>query len=156
MKNSQNINDVCKEVLTILGYFNIDVIEKIPSEILNKLNELAADSMLDYYIDEEEDLINQDISEKAKDLISLLYYNYIVDENEKNEILKIWNDNDKTYQGELKKKYQSNNIFTEVLENKCANVETTKNDDNIALTDCKKSLFIKLKNFILRILNRNN
>ena len=156
MEKIQEINDVCKEVLTILGFVNIDVIEKIPSKILKKLNELAADSELNYYIDKEKDLINQDISEKGKDLIALLYYSYIATENEKNELLKIWNDNEKKYQKELNEKYNSDNIFKKVLEHESTNIENLKNNNDAALIEYKESFFTKLKNFVFRILHINN
>lgn len=155
MEKIQEINDVCKEVLTILGFFNIDVIEKIPSKILKKLNELAAASELNYYIDKEKDLINQDMSEKGKDLIALLYYSYIATENEKNELSKIWNENEKKYQKELNEKYNPDNIFKKVLERESANIENLKND-NTALIDYKESFLKKLKDFVFRILHMNN
>ena len=153
MEKIQEINDVCKEVITILGFFNIDIIEKIPSKILNKLNELAADSELNYYIDKEKDLIDQDISEKSKDLIALLYYSYIATEKEKHELSKIWNDNEKKYQKELNKKYNPDNIFRNVLEREPVNIENLKNDDDTALIVYKESFFTKLKNFVFRIIN---
>ncbi len=152
----EKIDDVCKEVITILGFFNIDVIEKIPSKILKKLNELAADSELNCYIDKEKDLIDQDISEKSKDLIALLYYSYIATENEKNELLKIWNDNERKYQKELNEKYNPDNIFQKVLDCESTNIENLKNDNDTALIEYKESFFAKLKNFVFRILHINN
>lgn len=156
MEKIQEINDVCKEVITILGFFNIDIIEKIPSKILKKLNELAADSELNYYIDKEKHLIDQDISEKGKDLIALLYYSYIATENEKNELSKIWNDNEKKFQKELNEKYNPDNIFKNVLEREYSNIEKLKNNDDTALLAYKESFFTKLKNFVFRILHMNN
>ena len=114
MEKIQEIHDVCKEVLTILGYFNNDIMGKIPSRILKKLSELAADSKLNCYIDKEKDLLEQNISEKSKDLIALLYYSYIANEKEKYEFSKIWNENEKEYQKALNKKYNLNNIFKNV------------------------------------------
>lgn len=154
MEKKQEINDVCKEVLTILGFFNIDVIEKIPSKILQKINELAADSELNYYIDREKDLIDQDISEKGKDLIALLYYSYIATENEKNELSKIWNDNEKKYEKELKEKYNPDNIFKNLLELEYANKEKLNYDTSLIVY--KDSFFTKLKNFVFRILHIKN
>ena len=111
MEKIQEINDVCKEVLSILAFFNNDIIEKIPARILIKINELAADSKLNYYINKEKGLLDQDISEKSKDLIALLYYSYIANENEKHELSRIWNENEKKYQKELNEKYNPDNIF---------------------------------------------
>ena len=74
MNMVQQKNDVCKEILTILAYFNEDLLEKIPDKILKELNELAADSKANFYIDLKKNLTNQNISEESKDFISLLYF----------------------------------------------------------------------------------
>ena len=57
------------------------------------------------------DLICQNITEEAKDLIALLYYEYILNENEKNELLKVWKKNKGNYQNELNKKYNLDKIL---------------------------------------------
>lgn len=155
MKKTQEINDVCKEFLTILAFCDTDIIKKIPSKILKRINELAADSELKCYIDRKKDLIDQDISEKSKDLIALLYYSYIATENEKNELSKIWNDNEKKYQKELNEKYNHDNIYRQIFERKSANINNVKNN-NTALIDYKESFFTKLKNFVFRTLHINN
>ena len=130
MEKIQEIQDVCKEVLKILGYLNNDILEKIPSRILKEINELAADSNLNYYIDKEKDLLEQNISEKSKDLIGLLYYNYIANENEKYELSKIWNENESKYQNELNEKYNSNDIFKNVHKQEFSNIEELENNSN--------------------------
>ena len=151
MENTQEINNVCKEVITILGFFNNDVIEKIPSEILKKLNELAADSKLNYYIDKEKNLINQNISEKSKDLIALLYYSYIATQNEKDELSKIWNENENKYQEELYKIYNPNNIFKKIENQETIDI---KNNSITSLINYNESFFIKLKKFVFKILHK--
>ena len=70
-------SDVCKETLSVLAYFDTNLIKKIPNHVLKKLGELAADSNTEFYINLEKNLNEQNISEKCKDLISLIYYNYI-------------------------------------------------------------------------------
>ncbi len=155
MEKIQEIHDVCKEVLTILGYFNNDIMGKIPSRILKKLSELAADSKLNCYIDKEKDLLEQNISEKSKDLIALLYYSYIANEKEKYEFSKIWNENEKEYQKALNKKYNLNNIFKNVDEQEFVNIEEVETNSNTALIEYEKSFFTKFKNFIFKILHTN-
>ena len=70
MEKIQEIQDVCKEVLIILGYLNNDILEKIPSRIFKKLNELAADSKLNYYID-----ISQKNCNRLLNLINNIWIN---------------------------------------------------------------------------------
>ena len=109
-------NDLFKEVLTFLAYFDSAIIEKIPSQLLSKMRDLAADSRAEFYIDEDKDLKNQEMSEACKDIISLLYYTYVADENEKKEISKSWNKNEKEYQKFLKNKYDFDKIIQDKKE----------------------------------------
>lgn len=93
--NMRENNDVFKETLMILSYFDDDLLKKIPSKFFKKMCELAADSKMDFYIEKNKKLYEQNISEEAKDLISLIYYNYIAEDNEKKELIKTWYQNDK-------------------------------------------------------------
>lgn len=145
---NQKINDICKEVILILAFCDNDVIKKIPSKILIKINELAAESSITLHIDKEKNLLDQNISENSKDFIALLYYTYIATEKEKNELSKIWDENDKKYEEELKKKYDSNNIFKTILKEESDNINAEENSTNMSMIEYKESFFTKLKEFI--------
>lgn len=149
MEKILEMNDVCKEVFTILAYLDTNLLDKIPNKFLKFISEQAADSNYDFYIDVEKDLDEQNISEESKDLLSLIYYSYIADENQKKEISKTWNENEIKYQEELSKKYNLDNIFkqktfsTSKIENK---------PSQASLVNYKKgTLFSKIKNFIKNI-----
>ncbi len=140
MKKIQKMEDIYKEVLTILAYFNDELIEKIPAKVFKELRELAADSKANFYIDTEKDLDKQDISEESKNLISLIYYSFIADEKEKRELLKMWNENETRYQEILREKYSSDRIFQ----------NRTKETSMIEYK--KETLFDTIKKFIKKIL----
>ena len=141
MEDVQNISDISKETLTFLAFFDNKMIENIPSHIITKLCEEAADSKLDFYIDVNKNFEEQRISEKSKDLISLIYYDYIAEEDEKKEILKQWNLNEKNYQNAQKERYNYSNIFTKKKE------KTTC----VELIEVKKeTIFQKIRNFLKR------
>ena len=93
--NNQEINDIAKETLTVLSYFDDNLIKKIPEKFLDYLRNLASTSNYVTHIDVEKKLVNQDISEESKDLIALIYYSYIADEEERKEIIKSWNKNER-------------------------------------------------------------
>lgn len=150
MKKTQEINDVCKEVLMILAFFNDELIEKIPAKVLKSLNELAADSKAEIYIDKEKDLDEQNILEESKDLISLIYYNFISDENEKKELLKIWNKNENEYQERLKEKYNLDNIFQDGIKEN-SKVENTSVSNDAMIEYKKENIFEKIKNFMRKL-----
>lgn len=154
MNKIQEINDVCKEVLTVLAYFDENLIEQIPNRVLQKLNEFAANSNMNFYIDIEKDLNEQEISEEGKDFIALLYYSYIANEEEKKELTKKWNENEKIFQNELYEKFNPDDIFKKTNKNiEDINKETTTSNTNTSLIEYKESIFTKLKNFIFKILH---
>lgn len=126
MENIQNINDISKETLTFLAFFDKEMIAKIPTYIITELCEKAADSNIEFYIDKSKSFQEQNISEKCKDLLAYIYYDYIADENEKKEILKQWNINELEYRKTQEEKYH--NIFK----------KKEKNIQSVELTEIKK------------------
>ncbi len=148
MENTQTISDISKETLTFLAYFNNEMINKIPNSVIIKLCEYASDSTLEFFIDPNKNFENQKISEESKDLISLIYYNYIADEVEKKEIENRWNENDKNFEIQQKKIYNSDNLFENSSN---INKEYTQSCQENSMIEYKESLlkkiFIKIKNF---------
>ncbi len=118
------INDVAKETVMVLKYFEEKFTSKIPSKFILLLNRLAQESNIDVYIDKGKKLNEQNISEECKDLISLMYYSYIADETEKEEIGKIWRQNEELYQNKLKEKFDYDNMLKNNLENKLVDNKT--------------------------------
>ena len=141
MENIQNISDISKETLTFLAFFDNKLIEKIPTHIISKLCEEAADSKLDFYIDTTKSFHEQNISEKSKDLISLIYYDYIAEEDEKKEILNQWNLNEKNYQKLQKEKYNYANLFSNKKNSTCVELVEVK----------KENIFQKIINFFKKM-----
>ena len=110
------ICDVALETLEVLKYFNTEFTSKISESFLNSLKELAKKSKLQVKIDANKKLINQNISEETKDIISLIYYNYFADDKEKNEIAKIWKENDENFKSR-NKNYIKSELPTVVKQN---------------------------------------
>ena len=129
MRDVQEISDISKETLTFLAFFDDKMIKKIPGHIIAKLCEDAANSKLDFYIEKDKSFIEKKISENSKDLIALIYYSYIAEEDEKKEILKQWNLNQEEYENIQKEKYNYNNIFKKTKENtSCVELVEVKKD----------------------------
>lgn len=139
----ENISDISKEALTFLAFFDNKMLEKIPTHVITKLCEEAADSKMNFYIDINKKFEEQQISEKGKDLISLIYYSYIAEENEKKEILEKWNLNEKNYQNIQKQRYNYDNLFKKRKES----------NNSIELIEVKKeTIFQKIKNLLKKII----
>lgn len=135
----ENMSDISKETLTFLAFFDSKMIERIPDYVVAKLCNEAADSNMNFYVDVSKSFEEQEISEKSKDLIAHIYYDYIAEEDEKQEILKQWNLNEREYQKALKEKYAYDNIFIKKKED-------TNCVDLIVVE--KKTIFQKIKEFL--------
>lgn len=130
MTKQLEISDVAKETLDILDYFELTFVSKIPDNVLNGLRKIAGESSLIVNIDKNKELKEQEISEECKDLISLIYFNYIATKEEKEEIQKIWNENELLYQKELSEKYNIDNLFHQKQEKEISNLPTVIQKEN--------------------------
>lgn len=148
MENIQTIGDISKEAITFLAFFDNEMIKKIPSHVIAELCEEAADSTMDFFIDANKTFEEQNISEQSKDLISLIYYNYIADETEKEEIQNKWNLNDEIFQKEQREKYNPDNLFKNQSK---TNEQCVEQQQEKAIIKYKESLvqkiILKIKNF---------
>ena len=105
------ISNAAKETVTVLEYFEPKFIAKIPDNFLNMIKELSKQSNIMVSIDKSKGLEEQNISEQCKDMIALIYYSYIATEEEKGQILKKWDENEKTYQQNIHQQYDPDNLF---------------------------------------------
>lgn len=94
MGNYVDKKDVYKEVFVVLSNFSKEIIQKIPDELFRQLADFAADSEIEVKIDMNKGIEEQLISQESKDMLSLIYYKYIADDNEKKELIKVWESNE--------------------------------------------------------------
>lgn len=140
-----NYTNVFKETLEVLKHFDSEFLSKIPNEFLNAMKEFASKSTITVNIDTSKNLIEQDISEECKEMISLIFYSYIATKEEKEELTELWNVNEEAYQKGLKEKYNVDNIF----ENSKKVIETESAENS------KKELVeYKEKNFFQKIIEK--
>lgn len=90
-------NDLAKELLTIISCCDNNFVSSIPNTTLKKINELAADSKKEYYLNKTKSLEEQNISNECKDLLSLMYFIYMLDSNSQTKVLDIWLKNEKKF-----------------------------------------------------------
>lgn len=135
MTDSQEINDIAKETIYVLKNFNPTFTSKISKRILKDLEELAKTSKKEVKIDKTKSLKNQNILPETKDMIALLYYNYIALPEEKKEIIQKWNENEARYQERLRRKYNLDNVFKK---------ENTKENNNTSMIEYKKNIFQRI------------
>ena len=88
-------SDVSKELLTMLSYCDNSLISNIPENVIENLTESAADSNKEYFVNKNKSLMEQNISSECKKLIALLYFTYMTNDEEKEELLNTWLKNEK-------------------------------------------------------------
>lgn len=79
--------DVAKEFLMVLAYCDSNFVNNIPDYIMKKMNDLAADSLKEVYIDKNKTLMEQDISNECRELIGMIYFTYAIDSDAKKDLL---------------------------------------------------------------------
>lgn len=109
------------EINEILKYMPKEEVEKIPSKLKEFFKEVASK---DYVTNINPDLPldKQQIKEKTKDIIALIYRNYWCTEEERKELDQKLIENDRKFEEELREKYNPDNIFKN-------NVTTTKKEE---------------------------
>lgn len=113
--------EASSEINEILKYMPNEEIEKIPSKLREFFKEVASK---DYVTNINPDLPldEQQIKEKTKDIIALIYRNYWCSEEERKELDQKLIENDRKFEEELREKYNPGNIFKN-------NVTTTKKEE---------------------------
>lgn len=109
------------EINEILKYMPKEEVEKIPSKLREFFKEVASK---DYVTNINPDLPldEQEIKEKTKDIIALIYRNYWCSEEERKELDQKLIENDRKFEEELREKYNPDNIFKN-------NATTTKKEE---------------------------
>ncbi len=149
--NNPEYTQAYTEVNCLLKYMPYSYINKLPEKLLT----LIENQSDDYYyieIDPEKGLAEQGLSQKAKDLLAVLKYNYWSTDDEKKKLSIIFYENEKKYQDELHIKYNPKEIFK--------NNEEKLNSTNIVKTDTqmvvyKENLFIKILSKIKNFFKKN-
>lgn len=139
---------VLSEVDVILNQFPSELLEKIPSNLLNTIKENKHKSYMFNY-DKNKSLIEQKISEKAKDLISAIYLRYICGEEEKKELIEICKQND----FKNKEKNILDTRVTKKVEIKnevCDDVKKTEENNSLVVEEKWYKRFINLIKKIFR------
>lgn len=98
------------EIDEIIKYLPIEYTEKIPTKLKKFFKDVKAKEYV-ANINPYKKLDEQELKPKTKTLLTILYRNYWCDENKKNELDNLLNNNDKKYEELLIKKYNPDNIF---------------------------------------------
>ena len=131
----EDYREAISEVLEILQLADEEIINKIPLEVLQKLNSQKSITYISKFKDTQK-IQEEQISKKAKAILALLYRDYICSEEEKKEFDKVIEEND-------------------LKDNRNIEYSIKKFNDNNTKLEFKNALPVEVKkNFIQRILEK--
>lgn len=150
---TNNINYIraYTEVNCLLEYLPESYIEKIPKKLI-KLIKTQSNNQYNLKIDVNKSLLEQNFSQKSKDLIAVIKYNYWSTDEEKKQLKNMFYENENKYQKELLEKYNPNDIFKK-NETKIDIIENQE-EHNLQLIEYKENIFIRFLNKIRNIFRK--
>ena len=142
-----NIYKAYAEVDKILSFMDTAYVEKIPK----KMRDLFRNEKLQDYepnINPKISIDEQNLQKKTYAILAMLNLNYwCKDEEEKKELIKLYAENDRKREEELREKYNPDNIFKNKQTESISNTE----ESNTSLIEYKESNFFK--KIISKIMN---
>ena len=149
-----NLSKAYTEVLLILSYMEQKYIDMIPKKLLELFNE-EKDPNYQPDINPNTSLAEQNLQRKTLALLAMLNLNYwCKDENEKQEMLKMYSENDKKIETEMRERYNPDNLFKK-RENVEQNDEVKEECTDI-IEYKEQNVFKKILNRIIKFFKRNN
>lgn len=132
----------------ILSFLSEDVKEKIPEIIWKKIYE-KIDTHIDTKINEVSDIKEENILPETRKYLSYIFLNYLATKEEKEEYIEILKNNEEQYQGFLKKKYNTENMFRK-KEN------LIEEENYLPIIHKKNNIFRLIFDKIKKLLGRSN
>ena len=151
MENSSENIKAYTEVNCLLEYLPQSYIDRLPRKLIDLIKG-QSDKRYNINIDTDKSLLDQGFSKKAKDLITVLHYNYWATNEEKQQLNKIFYENEIVYQKELLEKYNSNDIFKK----KKTKMYMGENGvSNFQMVKYKENIFVKFLTKIKNVFRKN-
>ena len=142
----QEINEVAVEINSIFDNMSIDVLNKIPLKIRDFFKNNAS-STYSFEYDKTKSLNEQNIKDKTRGMIALLYRDYVCNDAERKEYNDIYTEFLNKKEEEKRTLYNPNDIFKKADNKICENNYDTENINYLEVIDNKP-------NFIKRIFNK--
>ncbi len=143
IKRDEEYRIAFSEVDDILYFTDSKLVSKVPKSFINFIRENKDEkyiSNINPYLSFEE----QNISEKARAIIALIYESYIATEEEKKEFMKDANIEFENIEKKKREKYNPDKIFK--------NTDTPNTVSNVAELE-EKSLILKNESLIKKVVN---
>ena len=149
----QEINEVAVEMNLIFDNMSIDVLNKIPLKIRNFFKNNAS-STYSFEYDKTKSLNEQNIKDKTRGIIALLYRDYVCNDVERKEYNDIYTKFLNKKEEEKRNLYNPNDIFKKADNKICENNYETENTNYLEVVNNKPSFIKRIFNKILSFFNR--
>lgn len=155
------IEDSYEEVYQILTHLKINEYEKIPTKIVSYY-ENHRNKNYSFMYDYNKRYNEQIISKNALKILYKIYYNYILNDSDKEKFIDVLKLKEKTKQTTINNENIKNNMAEQQISDIFLN-NSIKNDskklckedfeENNKLTQYEENIFTKIKNIILKIIH---
>lgn len=151
MENS--LSKAYAEVLLILSYMEQKYADMIPKKLLELFNE-EKDQNYQPDINPKISLAEQNLQRKTLALLAMLNLNYwCKDESEKQEMLKMYAENDKKIEAEMRERYNPDNLFK--TRKKVEQNDEAKEESTEIIEYKEQNIFKKILNKIMKFFKTN-
>ena len=139
MENIEYSNSLY-QINEILKYITPNLKARIPKRIISYF-ETNKSKDFNWQIDKTVPLEKQDLLPITKEILTVLYKDYMCDDIERAKLDKTLNENEIKYQNELREKYNPTNIFKDRQK---ATETAEKIEENIEIVAYKESFFSRI------------
>ena len=143
-------SEVIVEVLEILEYSDDNILEKIPKKLI-KFWKRNKSKTYKPNLDHDKSISEMNLKDKTKSILSMIYLNYLCNDEESKKIKSIINHNEEIYQTELVKNYNSQ--YLEKEQNISNTINKNTKSTSITIIENKELIFKKIINRIKRFFN---
>lgn len=148
-----NLTKAYAEVLLILSYMEQKYADMIPKKLLELFNE-EKDQNYQPDINPKISLAEQNLQRKTLALLAMLNLNYwCKDESEKQEMLKMYAENDKKIEAEMRERYNPENLFKK--KEKVEQNDEIKEESTEIIEYKEQNIFKKILNKIMKFFKTN-
>ena len=141
------------EVSEILKILDNSLVKKIPEKVKQEIETNKAQNY-NFVYDLSKGIDEQKMLKTTEKYLTMLFLRYWCTEEEKTEVLKAMNENEKKYQAEIREKYNPDKLFEDKKETIFNVKEQKDNYENVQMTVYKENIISKILRFIKNMFSK--
>ena len=144
---STEYSEAISEVLDILQNSDDSIVKRIPRKLIEFWEKNKSSTYIPN-LNHNKTINEMDLKDKTKDIITMIYIEYLCDTDEKKNIKKVLIKNEEKYQEKLRNKYNPDNLFKKI--------DTTekKSTKDFQMIVYKEPFYIKIIKYFKQFFHR--